>query len=303
MEFSDTDNHIHNVIIDTMLMIWLQNRLELVEVMVNMHDLSLLLLLQHCSDLYEVMRHKNATHQHLWYPCLLVLLHRVAVQTRVGREKSHRRAIQVQCAYVLIPTLPRAANHYVLAVVCYGQGHCTMLLRSWSYHYALPQKNKNCLFSIPCIRVGIKFASNRLCVCLFVSEMLVVPQPIGVRVLTIWPIVAFGSIPTFMRHLLARWLPFSIISNRHAEARSWKRAPRWWISPKKRRPKFPGRVLYRTVSVRCTINAERQACEVQRLLLQFLWLFCRPWRNVRRVNLKRHINKGKAIGSTLKISH
>ena len=24
----------------------------------------------------------------------------------------------------------RAANHYVLAVVCYGQGHCTTLLRS-----------------------------------------------------------------------------------------------------------------------------------------------------------------------------
>ena len=46
--------------------------------------------------------------------------------------------------------------------------------------------------------------------------------------------------------------------------------------------KFPGRVLYRTVSVHCVINAEHQACEVQCLLLQFLGLSCRPWRNVRR---------------------
>ena len=101
----------------------------------------------------------------------------------------------------------RAANHYVLAVVC------TTLLRSWSYHYAFPEKNKNCLFLIPCVRVGIRFTSNRLSVCLFVFEMLVVPQPIGVCILTSWPIVAFGSIPAFMRHFLARRLPFSIISN------------------------------------------------------------------------------------------
>ena len=195
------------------------------------------------------------------------------IQTHTHRP--HTYALQTHA-------LLRAANHYVLAVVCYAQGHCTTLLRWWSYHYALPQKNKNCLFSIPCVRVGIRFASNRLCVCLFVSEMLVVPQLIGICVLTSWPIIAFGSIPAFMRHFLARWLPFSFISNRHAEARSWKQAPGWWISPKKRTPKFPGRVLYRTISVRCTINAERQACEVQLLLLQFLRLFCRPWRNVRR---------------------
>ena len=63
--------------------------------------------------------------------------------------------------------LHRAANHYVLAVVCYAQGHRTTLLCSWSYYYAFPQNNENCLFSIPCVRVGIKFASNRLHVCLF----------------------------------------------------------------------------------------------------------------------------------------
>ena len=162
------------------------------------------------------------------------------------------------------------------------------LLRPRALHYAAmlmiislrsPSDLKKKTLSIPCVRVGIKFASNRLCMCLFVSEMLVVPQPIGVRVLTIWPIVAFSSIPAFMRHFLARRRLFSIISNRHAEVGSWKWAPRWWIPPKNHTPKFPGRVLYRKVSVRCTINAD-QACEVQRLLLQFLGLFCCPWRNV-----------------------
>ena len=68
------------------------------------------------------------------------------------------------------------------------------LLRPRALHYAhdhitlsvitdLPQKNNFFLFLIPCVHVGIKFASNWLCVCLFVSEMLVVPQPIGVCVL------------------------------------------------------------------------------------------------------------------------
>ena len=73
-----------------------------------------------------------------------------------------------------------------------------------------------------------------------------------------------------MCHFLSRRLPFKIISNRRAEARSRKQAPGWWISPKKFPPKFPGIVWYRTVSVCCMISAECQACEVQRLLLQFL---------------------------------
>ena len=150
------------------------------------------------------------------------------------------------CAHMLGPNqtrlhICRAANRYILAIVCYAQGRCTMLLHSWSYHYAVPQKNKNCLFSIPCIRVGIKLTSNRLCVCLFVSKILVVPQPIGVRVLTSWPIIVFGSIPTLMCHFLARRLLFSIISNRHAKASSWKWAPRWWISPQKTHTKISGK--------------------------------------------------------------
>ena len=144
--------------------------------------------------------------------------------------------------------------------LCFGRS----LLHPRALHYAAtlmvislrsPSEFIFSFFLIPCVHVGI---------------MLVAPQPIGVRILTSWPIVAFGSTPAHMRHFLARRLPFSVISNRHAEARSWKRAPGWWISPKKLPPKFPGRVWYRTVYVRCTINAERQACEVQRLLLQFL---------------------------------
>ena len=70
----------------------------------------------------------------------------------------------------------------------------------------------------------------------------------------------------------------------HDEARSWKRAPGWWIlsttKNRKRTPKFLRRVSYRKVSVRCTINAERQACAMQHLLLQFLGLFCHLWQNL-----------------------
>ena len=63
--------------------------------------------------------------------------------------------------------LSRAANHYVLAVVCYAQRRCTTLLRSWSYHYTHPPKNFFFKFLISCVCVGIRHASNQLCVCLF----------------------------------------------------------------------------------------------------------------------------------------
>ena len=51
---------------------------------------------------------------------------------------------------------------------------------------------------------------------------------------------------------------------------------------KKTHTKISGKSIIQNSFSVCTINAERQACEVQRLLLQFLGLFCRPWRNVRR---------------------
>ena len=119
----------------------------------------------------------------------------------------------------------KACNHmklYTLDLIqscqplCFGRS----LLHPRALHYAAtlmvislssPSEKNNTLFLIPCIRVGIKFASNQLWVCLFVSEMLVVPQPVGIHILTSWPIVVFGSIPALMRHFLARRLPFSVI--------------------------------------------------------------------------------------------
>ena len=158
-------------------------------------------------------------------------------------------------------------------------------IRSWSYHYTLPQKTKIIYFwSYACMWASNLPATGCACA-FFVSEMSVVPQPIGIRVLTSWPIVVFGSVPALLRSFLVRRHPFSVISNHHAEAKNWKRASRWRIlstTTKKSTPTFLGRALYRKVSVCCMINVECQACEVQRLLLQFLGLFCRPWRNVQR---------------------
>ena len=59
--------------------------------------------------------------------------------------------------------------------------------------------------------------------------------------------------------------------------------------------------MYRKVSVHSTITAEYPVGEVQHLLLG---TFLSPMYNVEQhVNWKCHINKGKAIGSTQKISH
>ena len=70
----------------------------------------------------------------------------------------------------------RAANHYVLVVVYCTWENCTMLLRSWSYHYSLPLKKY--FRSRACVWV-----SNVPTCAFFVSVVLVVPQPVGVRVL------------------------------------------------------------------------------------------------------------------------
>ena len=157
------------------------------------------------------------------------------------------------------------------------------LLRPWALHYTA-----TIMITTLSLRDFFWFIFNPMRACghqihqqlvahvpFFVSEVSVVPQPIGVRILTGWPVVVFSSIPALMHHFLVRRLPFSIISNCHAEA------PGWWISPEKRTPKFLGRVLYRKVSVHCTINTEHPACEVQHLVLPFLGPSCRPWRNVR----------------------
>ena len=142
----------------------------------------------------------------------------------------------------------------------------------------------------------------------FVSEVLAVPQPVSVRILTSCPVVAFGSIPALLHHSLARRLPFLIISIAmpEQEAENELLGDESRLKNKKQKQKFLGRVLYRKVSVRCTISAECQAYEVKLMLLQFLGFSVahgRMYDVEQRVNLKRYINKGKAIGSTLKISH
>ena len=72
-----------------------------------------------------------------------------------------------------------------------------MLLCSWSYHYTLPQKNKKCLFSIPCLHVDIEFTSNRLRMYLFCVWCVGCATANRRSRLTSWPVVTFGSIPAF----------------------------------------------------------------------------------------------------------
>ena len=143
----------------------------------------------------------------------------------------------------------------------------------------------------------------------FVSEMSVVPQPISVHILTSWPNVAFDLIPTLMHHFLARWLPFSIISNRHAEARSWKWAPGWWILSRKNTPNPPkiSKKSY-TEQFQCVVQSMQSAKHVKCGTCFFsIWDFSvahgRMYDIEQRINSKHHINKGKAIGSMLKMSH
>ena len=144
------------------------------------------------------------------------------------------------------------------------------------------------------------------CTCaFFVSEMSIVPQPISVRVLTSWPIIAFGSIPTLVRHFLAIRLPFSVISNRHTEVRSWKQASGWWIlSKKKNHTKISGKSIIQKTFL-CVVQSARSAKYVKCSTCFFSsWDFsvaCGGMYDVEQsINSKRHINKGKVIGSTLK---
>ena len=162
---------------------------------------------------------------------------------------------------------PKFATPEGTTLRCYAHDHITTLsLRKTKSVYF---QSHACMWALTSPATG--------CACpFFVSDVLVVPQPIGRLRLTSWPIVTFGSVPALLHHFMVRRLPFSVISNHH----DWKPAPGGWISSKKCTPKFPGRVLYRNVSVHCTISVEHQACEVQHLFLQFLGLFCRPWQNV-----------------------
>ena len=57
-----------------------------------------------------------------------------------------------------------ASNHYILVVVYYAWGHCTMFM---IISLCSSPKNKMFLFLISCVHVGIKCASNWLHVCFF----------------------------------------------------------------------------------------------------------------------------------------
>ena len=154
--------------------------------------------------------------------------------------------------------LHRAANHYVLAVVCYAQGHHTTLLCSWSYYYALPQKNKNCLFSIPCMFVGIKFGSNQLHMCLF----------------CVWDVGCatanrrsrFNQLTNHSVRFNSRTyvsLPGETTSVfNHFKSPCWEAESKFpddkCCPHKKRTPKFPGRVLYYIQNSFCALYNQRR---------------------------------------------
>ena len=170
----------------------------------------------------------------------------------------------------------RAANHYVLVVVYYTQGHRTMLLCSWSYHYALPPKNF--FFSI--------------------SVVLVVPQPISVRILNQ---LTNHSVRFSSRSYAS--LPgetTSVFS--HFKRPSWsekQKASSWVINlVKKLHTKFSGKNISTEKSVQ---SAQHVKC------MPASWNFyvTHGWMHdvERRINWKHHINKGKVIWSTLNISH
>ena len=154
-------------------------------------------------------------------------------------------------------------------------------LCSWSYHNALPPKNSNCLFLILCMRAGSNVPATGCACAFFISVVLVVWQPDGVRVLN---------------QLISRSLRFS--SHSYAS------------------------LLGETTSV---FSCFKSPCQSKMLkassrvinlffFLTYIELFWEEYMYFSvahdrmydvewRVNWKHHINKWKAIGSTLNISH
>ena len=61
----------------------------------------------------------------------------------------------------------RAANHYILVIVYCAWVQCTMLLTLMMKSLHPPPKKTKKTNSIPCMRVGIKYTSNGLPLCLF----------------------------------------------------------------------------------------------------------------------------------------
>ena len=117
------------------------------------------------------------------------------------------------------------------------------------------EKQKLCIFD-PMCACGHQIRQQPVTHVPFcVSEVLVVPYPISVFILTSWPILAFSSVPALMHHFLMQL----VFSHFKLPCRSEKlKAISWVINLfKNHTPKFLGRVLYRNSSVHCscTINS------------------------------------------------
>ena len=164
------------------------------------------------------------------------------------------------------------------------------LLRPRALHYAAtltvislrrPSEKQKLFIFDPMCSCGHQIRQQPVVCVPLVSEMLVVPQPIGVCVLTSWPIVAFGSVLALTCHYLARQLPFSIISNHYAEVRSRNRAPGWWVSPKKIKKKKKFQEEYDTEQFLCIVQSMQSPKHVKCSAC-----FFSSWRNVRRRTMR-----------------
>ena len=151
----------------------------------------------------------------------------------------------------------RAANHNVLVVVYYARGHHTTLLRLWSYCDTLPWKKKRFIFDL------VHACGHQMCqqkaarVPFFVSVVLVVPQPVGVRVLNQltncsvrFNSCSFASLPGEMTHVFNHFKSLCWSEKQKTSSRV--------ISQQKKI--FQEEYIYRKVSVPCTVNAEHPAC-------------------------------------------
>ena len=181
-------------------------------------------------------------------------------------------------------------------------------IRSGSYHYAVPQKTKIIYFwSYACMWASNLPATSCACA-FFVSEMSVVPQPIGIRVLTSWPIVAFGSVPALML-CVTSWWDFRFQSLQIAMPK--REAESELPGDKSRQKKRAHQNFweeYDTEQFLCVVWSTQSTKHVKCSACFFSsWDFSVALGGMygveQCVSLKHHINKGKAIGSTPKSSH
>ena len=171
----------------------------------------------------------------------------------------------------------------------------TILLCSWSYYSALPPKNIFLYFqSLVCVWASNAPATSCECA-FFVHVVLVVPY---------WhphfkPADQLQCSVQFPLLCITSWRDnFCFI---HFKWPYWSELPGDKSHQKTTHQTLQEEYVYRKVSVHCTTSAEHPACEVQ---CWILGTFMLPMVEcMMSSNWKHHINKGKAVGSTLKISH